>query len=140
MSIAIEIELKENYLSRIVNITRYHKDKFTFYGIAYQEERLQVWCQIVVPLLIHVLLWTCMSYNIIHKIFISKGQRAGVDSPNNRLVIHHFDGMFCVFVVHTIHQCDTTLFEHSEKPILNNIFWVMGSYFVIYNNTDKHTD
>lgn len=56
MSIAIEIELKENYLSRIVNITRYHKDKFTFNGIAYQEERLQVWCQIVVPLLIHVLL------------------------------------------------------------------------------------
>lgn len=56
MSIVIEIELNENDVSRIVNITRYHKDKFTSNGNAYQEERLQVWCQIVVPLLIHVLL------------------------------------------------------------------------------------
>lgn len=89
----------------------------------YLQKRFQIRWEFVVPKFVHIFLGACMGNNIIHEVLISKDKRAGMYSPNMRLVIHQVNGIFWVFVVHTIHQCNATLFKQSLKKttMYNNI-------------------
>lgn len=67
-----------------------------------------------VPFATHIFLGTCVSYYIIHEMFVGKCQWARIDAPYVSFGVHQTDGQICIFLVHAVHHVNASLFKNSE--------------------------